>query len=416
MLARFLNTLFKRPGADYEATREALAADDLALKRRIAAASESAPEALYYLAADQDLRVRRAVAGNDATPAHADALLAGDADPDVRITLARKIARVAPGLDASEHGRLREMTLATLERLAADELPRVRMIVAEAIKSSPSMPPALIKRLARDAVEAVAAPVLEHSPLLSDADLIEIVGLTRISGVLAAVARRKKLSAPVCDAVVATLDVPAIAILLSNPRADLRAAAIDKICDAAAEAEAWHAPLAARPNLSPRLRQRIASFVAVGLIEQLAACGDVSADERQRLIQSAELRLAREPQRVRTHNAAARIAEATAKGTLDDSFVAEAADEGDQACVAQALAQLSGARLEIVEKILASGSPKAAIALVWRAGLPMRVAVKVQTHVQKLKPGVLMPARAGVGFPMTEDEMKFHLELFGVPF
>jgi len=68
----------------------------------------------------------------------------------------------------------------------------------------------------------------------------------------------------------------------------------------------------------------------------------------------------------------------------------------------------------IVRKIIQSGSAKPAIALVWHAGLSMRVAFKIQSFVMKLSANELLPARSGVHFPMTEDEMRWHLGYFDV--
>ena len=58
--------------------------------------------------------------------------------------------------------------------------------------------------------------------------------------------------------------------------------------------------------------------------------------------------------------------------------------------------------------------PKPATALVWRAGLSMRVAFKIQTFLLRLPTATLLPAREGVHFPLTEDEMRWHLSYFGL--
>ena len=68
-----------------------------------------------------------------------------------------------------------------------------------------------------------------------------------------------------------------------------------------------------------------------------------------------------------------------------------------------------------VRKIFASRQAKPVIALVWHARLSMRLAFHIQSFVMKLSAGELLPARAGVHFPMTEDEMRWHLGYFGVP-
>ena len=57
----------------------------------------------------------------------------------------------------------------------------------------------------------MAAPILEYSPMLSDADLMEVIAAARAEEVLAAIARRKPVSPAVSDAIVSSLDIPAIA-------------------------------------------------------------------------------------------------------------------------------------------------------------------------------------------------------------
>ena len=108
------------------------------------------------------------------TPAQANRHLADDADDEVRVELARKIGQLLPNLPQDASKRLRELTIETLERLARDALPRVRQVLAEEIKSLDCVPRRVIKALARD-VEVVAAPILEYSPLLSDADLVDVI-------------------------------------------------------------------------------------------------------------------------------------------------------------------------------------------------------------------------------------------------
>jgi hypothetical protein len=80
-----------------------------------------------------------------------------------------------------------------------------------------------------------------------------------------------------------------------------------------------------------------------------------------------------------------------------------------------ALADLADVPEAIVRKIFAARSAKPVTALVWRARLSMRLAFKIQTFILKLGAGEMLPARAGVHFPMTEDEMLWHLAYFDVP-
>src|SRR5690606_25826527 len=106
--------------------------------------------------------------------------------------------------------RLHETVIGILARLAEDQLPRVRRIVAEELKSATNIPAALIRRLAHDADLSVSRPVLEFSPLLDDETLLEIIRIVPAEGAIAAVARRPGLHAPVADAIAATGHVDAV--------------------------------------------------------------------------------------------------------------------------------------------------------------------------------------------------------------
>jgi hypothetical protein len=146
---------------DYPEARRAAASDDAGVRLSLAQRDDVQPEVLYYLAEDDEPGVRRAVAANEATPRQADALLVDDVDDEVRISLARKISRLAPDLNTAAQGWLQELTLKILDDLSRDELPRVRTIIAEEIRHLDNLPHELIRRLAEDAELTVCAPILE---------------------------------------------------------------------------------------------------------------------------------------------------------------------------------------------------------------------------------------------------------------
>src|SRR3982074_1633049 len=80
--------------------------------------------------------------------------------------------------------------------LLDDPSPLVRQAMAEVFASCASAPAAIIEALAVDQ-PSVALPVLEYSPLLIDADLVDLVA-TGNSEVQCAIARRIHLPASVC--------------------------------------------------------------------------------------------------------------------------------------------------------------------------------------------------------------------------
>ncbi|HEY0283329.1 MAG TPA: DUF2336 domain-containing protein [Rhizomicrobium sp.] len=385
-------------------------------QHELASRTDAGEDVLHYLAEHGAAATRRAVAANPAASPASNRLLADDEEDEVRVELARKIGRLFPGLLLAEKKHLRDLTIETLERLARDEEPRVRAMLAEEIKHLDCVPKDVVQRLAHDAETVVCAPIIEYSPLLSDTDLIEIVAVSHANAMLAAVARRKGLSGEVSDAVVATGDTTVIAILLANIDARLRKKTLDTIISRAAEVAEWHGPLVLRADLSPRAIRRIASFVASALIDLLAARQEL--DEATRTHLARKLR-SRRQQETKTAgkppaSAAAEVEAACRAGKLDDAFVAAAAEAYQKDTVTRALSVLAKTGETTVRRILDSGSAKAVTALCWRAGLSMRIAFKLQNTIMRLKGPDLLPARGGIDFPLSEDEMRWHLGYFGI--
>jgi uncharacterized protein (DUF2336 family) len=368
-----------------------------------------------YLAEYGAPATRQAVAANPATPARINRLLADDAAEEVRAELAAKIARLMPGLKARESDDAVALTLATLEVLARDSASKVRAILADEIKHLDCIPRDVALRLARDMEDLVAAPILEYSPLLSDADLMEIIAGGQAQQVLGAIARRRPVSEEVSDRLVQSLDIPAIAALLVNPDARMRKETLDRIVEEAEAIESWHEPLVMRADLSARAIRRIGGFVGAALLEQLVARGDLSDATRAHLNRRLRARLEQGEAEGGAENAAQLVAAAKAQGTLDDGFVENAAASGNRETVTLALAALAQVPEGTVRKMLGHRGAKPVVALVWRAHLSMRTAFKIQTGVMKLSGRELLPARGGINFPLSKEEMRWHLSYFDVP-
>ncbi len=381
-----------------------------AAQHELAARTDAGPDVLHYLAQNGAAATRRAVAANPAASAQSNRLLADDTEDGVRLELAQKVGRLFPSLLEAEQTRLRDLIVETLERLARDEEPRVRAMLAEEIKHHDCVPRHVVKLLASDGETAVHTPILQFSPLLDDQDLIGIVAAARASSVLSAVARRKGISAGVSDAVAASFDVEAVAALLANTDASIRVKTLDCIIARAAEVAEWHGPLVLRAELPRGAIRRLASFVAAALIDALAGRDGLDDATRSELKEKLEQRRKAEAQ----SDGPDPVEAARRAGTLDEAFVTEAIEACHKETAARALSVLAKIDEAVVRRILESGSAKAATALAWRAGLSMRVAFKLQTSVMRLKGSALLPARGGLDFPLSDDEMRWHLGYFGV--
>ena len=384
----------------------------------LARRSDAGSDVLHYLALHGAPATRAAIAANPGAGAATNRYLADDAVAEVRAELAAKIARLLPGLAERENDRIFALTIETLECLARDAAVTVRAVLAEEIKRLTCVPHHVVMALARDAESVVAAPILEYSPLLSDADLMEVIACAQTNAALAAVARRHPVSEDISAAIVKTLDIPAVAALLVNPDARIRKETMERILEEAEEVSDWHMPLALRADLSARAIRRIASFVGAALIERLAARHDLSDATRQHLSRELRARLAERDDIAHGPEQGVRpadlVAEAKAAGKLDGAFVEQAALSGARELVVLALAELCGVPEAKVKRILAARNAKPVIALVWHAHLPMRTAFKIQSHVMRLPAHELLPARGGVNFPLTKEEMRWHLAYFEI--
>lgn len=101
------------------------------------------------------------------------------------------------------------------------------------------------------------------------------------------------------------------------------------------------------------------------------------------------------------------------EGKLDEDAVDEALHAGQRVFVRAALALLAEVPVDVVDKILSARSAKGVVALVWKAKLPMRLAVQIQTRLGGISPRQALQARGGTAFPLTSEEMTWQIEFFG---
>lgn len=398
---------------DYEHSKRLARDADPEVRRRLAGRTDIQPEVLYYLAEDDVAEVRREIAGNAATPRQADLLLASDRNTAVRHAVACKIAAIAPLLSQEQRAQVRRLTEEVLETLARDQAVRVRQVVAEALKDLTDAPPEVIGRLARDAELAVAGPILEHSPVLLDTDLLNIIASGPIRGALAAIAQRSNLAMEVTDAIVgaavnAPAEAPAIAALLANDSAQIREETLDRILDRAPAVDAWHAPLVRRPTLPQQALRRLAGFVASSLLDILQRRPDLDFDTAREVAAVVERRLAEDGNGADPVGAAGDAA-AVPEG---EEAIATAIARGDQHGVAQALARDAELPVAQVERILRAQSAKGVTALAWKAGLPVRLAVQLQLRIAGISPRSTLNPREGVLYPLSDEEMNWQIEFF----
>ncbi len=398
------------------------------VRQKLASRADMAPEILYFLAEDSDPGVRRHIAGNERTPAKAHSLLVHDADEGVRVELASRIARLAPGLTADEQDRVRRATYDVLDKLARDQVVRVRQILAEALKDVADAPPEVIRRLAHDSEIVVSGPILEFSPVLTDEDMLEIIESTTLSGALSAISRRASVSESVSEAIASSRDVSAISFLLSNPSAQIREETLDHLVELAPDILSWHEPLVTRPGLPIRAASLLAHFVADNLLRVLTNRKDLDPATAEAVSKVVRRRIDEAPpppppepkegeeesefswrhELIEAYNKAKKL---LAAGKLDEGRLARALAEGDELFVAAAIGARAKVAPEWVMTALDAKTPKGIIALAWKADLSPTFSVEMQTSLAHLPSSkVMRPTPEGL-FPMSEADMEWQIEL-----
>ncbi|MEX0299633.1 MAG: DUF2336 domain-containing protein [Kordiimonas sp.] len=382
-------------------------------RKQLAAREDARPEVLYYLADDSSPEVRRQIARNTSTPPQADEKLKDDEDANVRAELARKIGRLVPGLAEGERTALRDKAISTLESLAQDQLPKVRAVVSDVIKSSDKVPKHIVDQLARDVEAIVCGPILQYSPLLNDDDLREIIAAGATGTALEAIANRAEVSEDVSGDIAASLEIPAIAALLTNKNAQIREDTLDQIISQAEGVEDLHHPVALRPNLSIRAMKRVAGFVASALVHAMMDQAGLEEDQAEEILEKVRERLAGEKVEDSEQDKLAETAmDYFQRGMLDDKFVVEQIEENRRELLLQCLAVMADLPADTVRKIIHSKSGRAVAALAWKCELSMRTAYELQTKYALVPTAQLLSGKHGNKYPIDDNELEWHLSYF----
>lgn len=184
--------------------------------------------------------------------------LTANRSPEARIETMAKLVRDLEGGRLAEGER--RLALEVLHCFADDAEEAVREAVAWQIHNSPLLTEDLAERLARD-VARVAFPVLRHAEKLSEEVLLGILAQPD-PGKHLAIAGRRHVPASMADALVRHGNLAVITCLLRNPGADVPEPALHGALDRFGRIQAFSDAMAARPDLSLAVIERLVAFVS----------------------------------------------------------------------------------------------------------------------------------------------------------
>jgi uncharacterized protein (DUF2336 family) len=284
-----------------------------------------------------------------------------------RAEATRSLARAWLISDLSEDDRAGAE--GALLMLLDDASPLVRQAMAEVFARSADAPAAIVQALSLDQA-AIALPVLEHSPLLIDADLVDIIA-TGNCEMQCAIARRINLPASVCAAI-AEVGTPAAALeLIENAYAELAPFSWDRIVERHGHLAAIRESMLVLEDLPAATRVALVAKLSDTLAQFVVARNWLSADRAGRIVSEARDRS--------TVNVAARsrgddmrglVRHLRATGQLTAGLILRALLSGNHDLFDSALAELSDLPPARVSALLHDRGGASLNALLTRAGLP----------------------------------------------
>ncbi|MFN3353260.1 MAG: DUF2336 domain-containing protein [Brevundimonas sp.] len=293
------------------------------------------------------------------------------ADDDDRAAAAHKLCRTmdAASLTAEE----RDAAEKILRLLAADAAEMVRRAMAVTLKGSQLIPRDVARRLAAD-VDSVALPIIENSPVFTDADLIEIV---RAGSVVrqTAVAARPRVSRDVAETIAFEAAEPAVRMLASNDNADLSKTAMDAVLDRYGGSRDVATALAYRAVLPLDISERLIGLVSDRVRDHLMSRHAVAPETVIRLAGDARERATVDllDHARSAEDMQAFCARLHARGALTASLLLRALATGAITFFEHGLAELAGTPHSRAWLMVHDAGPLGLRAIYDRAGLPPRL-------------------------------------------
>lgn len=398
----------------YEVEKNIALSDKVKDRLKMAKNPKTHQEILFYMAqSDGSSDVRRAVAQNKSTPVQASGVLSKDRNEDVRLALAARLTNLLPDLSHDKQSQLYKFAVEALGTLALDEVLKVRMALSSALKDCTDAPPQVAGQLARDIEREVSEPILRFCVAVSDEDLLDILKSHPASWAVQAIASRPMIAAPVSQAVIDTDDIPAGVILMDNKGADISLETLKDIVEKAKQYPEWQKPVALKKNLSPDLARELAGFVDLSirnvLLERTGFDSEVMEDVASIVQRRIDFMGQGDDERVED-----KVFRFYQSGKLNDEMLSDALSMRDKDFVTVGLAMLLKIPPSEVSKIIAMGAAKPVVAICWKAGVSMRLALRIQQEMAKVPHKELIYPRGGTDYPLSEADFKWQLDFLGL--
>jgi len=251
-------------------------------------------------------------------------------------------------------------------RLIEEIETKARAELAHRLAPIHNAPVLSVRRLAKDEEISVAGPVLEQSPRLTDADLVEIAR-TKGQAHLLAISGRTGIAEKVTDVLVRRGDREVVHSVAKNQHAHFSDHGFAALVGKAEHDGALAETVGLRPDIPPRLFRELL-LRATEVVQQrlIAASGPEIQAEIRRVLAKVSQELAGKP---RDYSAAEHTIDALhEQGRLTEARLVEFAEGGQYEETVVALARLCSVPIEVVDRLMGGDRPDPVLILCKSAG------------------------------------------------
>ncbi len=179
-------------------------------------------------------------------------------DRDVRAVLTQKICRQIKSIELSADEQ--EVVSELLKLIVNDAAAMVRRALAITLKNSANLPHEVAQKLIRD-VDSIAVPILSHSPVLDDEDLLDILK-SKAAAKMMAISKRPHIAGKLVRAIVRFGDSRVVASVAANDGAEIDENLGAQMLDLYRDNDLIKESFIARRDLPPLVVEKLISMVS----------------------------------------------------------------------------------------------------------------------------------------------------------
>jgi uncharacterized protein (DUF2336 family) len=276
----------------------------------------------------------------------------------------------------------------------------IRKALAERLACADWAPHELIVMLAADEID-IARPLIAASPVLTDEDLIALLGRLALDHQIE-IARRPGIGAPVVGKILSQGQPAVLSALADNDTAELSEQALSRLVEASRQVAALRSPLVRHPRLTSQLAERLYSFVGESLREAIVARFKIDTEALDRALHQAVaaarathtgVAFVQEPERrLMERQLVAKLNDA---GQLKPGYLIRSLREQRLTLFVAALAELSGLEVADLESAISTDRAELLALACTAAGVDRSAFSTLVALVRQLSGG--HPSSSGAG-------------------